>query len=97
MNIPKRYNPKTAEPNLQDQWQESGVYCYDPEGEAPVYSIDTPPATVSGKLHMGHVYSYSHADFVARFWRMNGTGTTFFIRWVLTTTGCRLIGWWSGC
>ncbi|UCC52692.1 MAG: valine--tRNA ligase [Anaerolineaceae bacterium] len=72
MNIPKRYNPKTAEPNLQDQWQETGLYFYDPEGEAPVYSIDTPPATVSGKLHMGHVYSYSHADFVARFWRMNG-------------------------
>ena len=43
-----------------------------PEGEAAVYSIDTPPPTVSGKLHLGHVYSYSHADFVARFWRMNG-------------------------
>lgn len=72
MNMPKRYNPKTAEPEVQDQWQVSGVYDYDPQGEAPVYSIDTPPATVSGKLHLGHVYSYSHADFVARFWRMNG-------------------------
>jgi len=38
----------------------------------PVYSIDTPPPTVSGHLHLGHVYSYSHPDFVARFWRMNG-------------------------
>jgi valyl-tRNA synthetase len=37
-----------------------------------VYSIDTPPPTVSGFLHLGHVYSYSHADFVARFRRMNG-------------------------
>ena len=57
---------------MQENWQESGVYHYDAQGEAPVYSIDTPPATVSGKLHLGHVYSYSHTDFFARFWRMNG-------------------------
>ena len=37
-----------------------------------VYSIDTPPPTVSGNLHLGHVYSYSHADFMARFFRMRG-------------------------
>ncbi len=72
MTISKRYNPKTLEPRLQEAWKESGVYHYDPEGVAPVYSIDTPPSTVSGKLHLGHVFSYSHADFVARFWRMNG-------------------------
>ena len=39
---------------------------------AQVYSIDTPPATVSGKLHLGHTFSYSHPDFIARFWRMRG-------------------------
>ena len=38
----------------------------------PVFSMDTPPPTVSGFLHLGHVYSYSHADFIARFRRMNG-------------------------
>ena len=37
-----------------------------------MYSIDTPPPTVSGHLHLGHVYSYSQTDFMARFWRMNG-------------------------
>ena len=72
MSIPKRYNPATSEPQILEQWQESGVYDFDRSSEAAVYSIDTPPATVSGNLHLGHVYSYSHADFVARFKRMSG-------------------------
>jgi len=49
-----------------------GIYHFDSVSDAPIYSVDTPPPTVSGKLHLGHVYSYSHADFFARFWRMNG-------------------------
>ena len=72
MALSKRYNPRTAEPQLQTQWQEGAVYHYDRESNKPVYSIDTPPPTVSGHLHLGHVYSYSHADFLARFKRMNG-------------------------
>ncbi len=72
MALPKRYNPKTAEPILLEAWQESGVYHFSRQSDKPVYSIDTPPPTVSGHLHLGHVYSYSHADFFARFWRMNG-------------------------
>ncbi|MCP4423169.1 MAG: valine--tRNA ligase [Chloroflexi bacterium] len=72
MSLSKRYNPRTAEPRLQAQWQESGVYHFERASKAPVYSIDTPPPTVSGHLHLGHVYSYSHTDFIARFWRMNG-------------------------
>ena len=71
--LPKRYNPKTEEPRIQAFWQEQGVYHFDVDDDTrPVYSIDTPPPTVSGHLHLGHVYSYSHPDFVARFWRMNG-------------------------
>ncbi len=72
MTLPKTYNPKETEPRLQAFWQEAGIYHFDPDSPAPVYSIDTPPPTVSGHLHLGHVYSYSHPDFVARFWRMNG-------------------------
>jgi valyl-tRNA synthetase len=68
----KRYNATTVETALQAQWSESGVYHFNREAEGPVYAIDTPPPTVSGHLHLGHVYSYSHADFIARFWRMNG-------------------------
>ena len=72
MSLPKRYNPKTAEPRLQDLWQKQGTYHFSSQGSGPVYAIDTPPATVSGFLHLGHVYSYSQTDFMARFWRMNG-------------------------
>ena len=71
MPLAKRYDPKEAEPRLARFWQENGTYHFRPS-ETPVYSIDTPPPTVSGHLHLGHVYSYSHADFVARFFRMNG-------------------------
>lgn len=71
MTLPKRYNPRTAESALRDQWLADGVYHFDPAA-GPIFSIDTPPPTVSGHLHLGHVYSYSQTDFMARFWRMNG-------------------------
>jgi len=72
MGLPRRYNPRTDEPRLQERWDESGVYRFPRDGTGPVYAIDTPPATVSGHLHLGHTYSYTQTDFVARFWRMNG-------------------------
>ena len=72
MSLPIRYEPEEYEPALQAQWQQQGIYRFEPEDARPIYSIDTPPATVSGNLHLGHVYSYSHADFMARFFRMNG-------------------------
>ncbi len=72
MSLPKSYNPKETEPRLQAFWQERGTYQFDPDSTAEVYSIDTPPPTVSGNLHLGHIYSYSHPDFFARFWRMSG-------------------------
>jgi valyl-tRNA synthetase len=72
MGLSKRYNPRTAEPELQAWWEEQNVYRFSLDGDAPLYSIDTPPATVSGHLHMGHAYSYAQTDFYARFWRMNG-------------------------
>lgn len=72
MSLPKRYHPDADEPAIQSRWEQSGVYHFAPESEEPVYAIDTPPPTVSGHLHLGHVYSFSHTDFMARFWRMNG-------------------------
>ena len=72
MSLSKHYDPKMTEPALCDIWQREGIYNFQPEDERPVYSIDTPPPTVSGNLHLGHTYSYSHPDFMARFWRMNG-------------------------
>lgn len=72
MKLAKRYDPKEVEPRLEQFWQEVGVYYFEPSQSEKVYSIDTPPPTASGQLHLGHVYSYSHTDFIARFRRMQG-------------------------
>ncbi len=66
------YDPKVSEPKWQKFWEEKGVYKFDLKSKKPVYSVDTPPPTVSGGMHLGHAFSYSHADFVIRFWRMMG-------------------------
>ena len=63
-------------------WESEGVYTFDrsrPRGE--VFAIDTPPPTVSGSLHMGHVFSYTHTDTLARFWRMSGKAVFYPMGW----------------
>jgi len=58
---------------LQQYWQDNKIYQWNPsEPRENNFIIDTPPPTVSGQLHIGHVFSYSHIDFIARFWRMFG-------------------------
>ncbi len=72
MRLPKRYDPKEAEPRWQRRWEELGIYRFNRRPDRPIYSIDTPPPTVSGAIHIGHVFSYVQAEVVARFWRMKG-------------------------
>lgn len=72
MTIPKRYDAKASEAKWQRVWEEAGLYRFDRFPDRPVYSIDTPPPTVSGSIHIGHVFSYVQAEVVARFWRMRG-------------------------
>ncbi|HLV71463.1 MAG TPA: valine--tRNA ligase [Vulgatibacteraceae bacterium] len=63
-------------------WDDEGVYRFDrsrPRSE--VYSIDTPPPTVSGSLHVGHVFSYTHTDAVARYHRMRGRAVFYPMGW----------------
>jgi valyl-tRNA synthetase len=67
-----RFDAQAMEKDLAQQWQQSGLYHFDRDSQAPVYAIDTPPPSVSGHLHLGNVYSYSHTDFIARFRRMRG-------------------------
>ncbi len=52
--LPRRYDPSTVEPQLETLWRESGVYNFDFDGTSgePIYAVDTPPATVSGNLHL---------------------------------------------
>ncbi len=67
----EKYVPKEAEPRLAQYWEEQKVYKF-PTGEGEIYAIDTPPPTISGFIHVGHVFSYSQADFMARYKRMRG-------------------------
>src|SRR3954447_18820237 len=63
-------------------WKEQQTYAFDSTAErADVYSIDTPPPTVSGSLHVGHIFSYTHTDLVARFQRMRGKKVFYPIGW----------------
>ena len=56
----------------QDKWRKEGVCSFNQKSSAAIYSIDTPPPTVSGKMHLGHAFSYTQADFIARYRRMRG-------------------------
>jgi len=64
------------------RWEKEHIYRFNPEAtRANVFSIDTPPPTVSGTLHIGHVFSYTHSDVVARFWRMRGKDVFYPMGW----------------
>jgi len=67
----KRYDNKTSEPEIQKQWEQEQIYAAK-NNPGPTYSIDTPPPTVSGSLHIGHIFSYTQTDIIARFRRMSG-------------------------
>jgi valyl-tRNA synthetase len=72
LNLPRRYDAKETEPRWQKFWEDEGVFKYDPSSPAEVYSVDTPPPTVSGALHIGHIFSYTQADIIIHFWKMTG-------------------------
>jgi valyl-tRNA synthetase len=63
------YDPADIEPKWQDHWVNADTYAYDEDADTR-FSIDTPPPTVSGNLHMGHLYQFTLQDFVARYRRM---------------------------
>jgi valyl-tRNA synthetase len=77
---------KPALEGLEDKWiarwKADDIYAFvRPASRAEVYSIDTPPPTVSGSLHVGHVFSYTHTDLIARFQRMRGKHVFYPIGW----------------
>ena len=68
----KYYSFAQTEKAMQALWRENEIYKFDPNADGPVYSIDTPPPTVSGSLHIGHLFSFTQAEIIARFRRMQG-------------------------
>jgi valyl-tRNA synthetase len=86
LNHPIRVPDKPALEGLEAKWMarwaDIGVYRFDrTRPRAEVYAIDTPPPTVSGSLHVGHVFSYTHTDIVARFERMRGKAVFYPMGW----------------
>jgi len=67
-----KYNFKEEEKKIQDFWRKNNIFAYDSKSSKPIFSIDTPPPTVSGRLHMGHVFSYTHTEIIARYFRLAG-------------------------
>jgi len=71
MELPQRYDSKEAEKKWLTYWEAQKIYTFNPDTKKKIFSIDTPPPTVSGKMHIGHAFSYTQMDFIARFHRMN--------------------------
>ncbi|MFI4990240.1 MAG: valine--tRNA ligase [Solirubrobacterales bacterium] len=80
--VPERPTLDGLEQKWSEAWERDG--CYRFERGLPrdrVFSIDTPPPTVSGSLHVGHVFSYTHTDAVARYQRMRGKAVFYPMGW----------------
>ena len=80
--VPDKPALEGLEDKWSKQWEIDQTYAFDrTKSRAEIYSIDTPPPTVSGSLHVGHVYSYSHTDLVARYQRMRGKEVFYPMGW----------------
>src|SRR5687767_6977305 len=80
--VPEKPALEGLEAKWRDQWETGGVYRFDRNAPRErIYSIDTPPPTVSGSLHVGHVFSYTHTDVIARYQRMCGKAVFYPMGW----------------
>ncbi|HYI56708.1 MAG TPA: class I tRNA ligase family protein, partial [Microlunatus sp.] len=85
--VPDKPALEGLEAKWAQRWKTDGTYAFTrPQGDpaqarSQVYSIDTPPPTVSGSLHVGHVFSYTHTDLIARYQRMRGKHVFYPIGW----------------
>src|SRR3954470_19883124 len=82
LQFPEKPALEGLEAKWMTRWEESGVYRFmRATNRSDVYSIDTPPPTVSGSLHVGHVFSFTHTDLIARFQRMRGKAVFYPMGW----------------
>lgn len=71
-SFPNKYDTKVREKEILEFWEKNKIYSFDEKTTKPVFSIDTPPPTMSGAMHAGHAFSYTQTDFIARYKRMRG-------------------------
>lgn len=80
--VPAKPDLEGLEAKWSARWAQDGTYAFvRPETRGEVFSIDTPPPTVSGSLHVGHVFSYTHTDTIARYQRMRGKQVFYPMGW----------------
>jgi valyl-tRNA synthetase len=80
--IPEKPSLDGLEEKWNAVWTEQGTFRFDrTKSREDIYSIDTPPITASGSLHVGHVFSYTHTDLVARYQRMRGREVFYPMGW----------------
>jgi valyl-tRNA synthetase len=80
--VPEKPSLDGLEAKWSARWEQDGTFRFDrTKTRDQVYAIDTPPPTVSGSLHVGHVFSYTHTDAVARFQRMRGLEVFYPMGW----------------
>ncbi|MGO3090410.1 MAG: valine--tRNA ligase [Galactobacter sp.] len=82
VTVPDKPALEGLEDKLSTRWREQGTYAFEEEtSREAVYSIDTPPPTASGSLHVGHVFSYTQTDVLARYQRMQGKNVFYPMGW----------------
>jgi valyl-tRNA synthetase len=82
ISVPDKPALEGLEKKWTERWERDAVHRFDrTRSRDDVYSIDTPPPTVSGSLHVGHVFSYTHTDLIARFQRMRGKAVFYPMGW----------------
>src|SRR6476646_10324279 len=81
-SVPDKPGVDGLEDRWTEVWEQQGTYAFDRSATRDrVFSIDTPPPTVSGSLHVGHVFSYTHTDTIARYRRMRGMDVFYPMGW----------------
>ena len=81
-STPDKVGVEGLEAKWGPSWETSGTYSFNKSADkSAIYSIDTPPPTVSGSLHVGHVFSYTHTDLIARYQRMLGKEVYYPMGW----------------
>jgi len=68
----KKYEAQTNEAQIASRWEKEQTFKAHKDTQKPLFSVDTPPPTISGSLHVGHIFSYTQTDIIARFKRLCG-------------------------